>query len=171
MPSVGDLLRIGHLDLVALEEDLTGVEVQVARECLDHGGFAGTVVADQGDHLAGVDVEVRVVQGSDMTEAPRQTASFKDGGHRAVTSVYGRARPSITWTRLSRRRFPSSARNAWRVGLVHADRVLPDGTTGDETAGAALVTGNPQRRGELVEGDAGGQHGPRALDRVGQPAA
>ena len=55
------------LDRVAVEEDLAGVQRQVARECLDQRGLAGAVVADDGDHLAGLDVENRTrVEGTNV---------------------------------------------------------------------------------------------------------
>ena len=84
---LGHLLRVRHLDLLALEEDIAFVESKVSRECLHHRRFTGAVVADQGDHLARVDVEVGVVQGPDVSETPGQSACFQNGGHRAVTSV------------------------------------------------------------------------------------
>jgi len=48
---------------------LAAVEGEVAGERLDHGGLAGAVVADDGDDLARVDVEVGVVEGSYVPEA------------------------------------------------------------------------------------------------------
>jgi hypothetical protein len=41
--------------------------------------FTGTVVADERDNLAWVDVEVGVVQGTHVAEAATQAASFQDG--------------------------------------------------------------------------------------------
>ena len=46
---------------LALEEQLAGVDVEVAGQGLDHRGLPGAVVADEGDDLAGVDVEVGIV--------------------------------------------------------------------------------------------------------------
>src|SRR6266545_5502525 len=54
-----------------------GVTVPPSR-AFDHGGFAGAVVADEGDHLAGVDVEGCVVECADVAEAARQTAGFQE---------------------------------------------------------------------------------------------
>ena len=84
----GDLLRIGEIHRLALEKDVTLVQRQVAREGLDQRRFAGAVVADQGDHLAGFDVEVGLVQRPDVSETSGETACFQDRGHpRFTTSV------------------------------------------------------------------------------------
>ena len=48
---------------------VAGVEGVDAGDALDQGGLAGAVVADEGGHLAGVDVEVDVVQDLHGAEA------------------------------------------------------------------------------------------------------
>src|SRR5207342_3120211 len=53
----------------------------------------------------------------------------------------------------------------------HPDRVLPHCAAGDEAGRAALVAGDPQHLGELVEADPGREHGPRDGEGVGEPAA
>ena len=83
---VGRLVRTPDRHRLALEQELAGVQFQVARQRLDHRRLPGAVVADQGDDLAGIDVEVRVVQGPDVTEAPGQAARFEDGSHFVITA-------------------------------------------------------------------------------------
>ena len=56
-PEVGGLVRRGDGDRLAVEEQLSGVDGEVAGERLDQSGLAGPVVADERDDLAGVDVE------------------------------------------------------------------------------------------------------------------
>ena len=75
------LVRGGEVHRLALEEDLALVDVQVAGERLDQRRLAGTVVADQGDDLTGVDVEVGLVQGLHPPEAAAQPAGLEQGAH------------------------------------------------------------------------------------------
>jgi hypothetical protein len=49
----------------ASEENFTFAERVDACNSLDQGGFAGAVVADQGHHLAGDNLEVNFVEGLD----------------------------------------------------------------------------------------------------------
>ena len=54
------------------------VDREVARQRLDQRRLAGAVVADQGDDLAGVDVEVGAVQGGHLAEPAGQPAGLED---------------------------------------------------------------------------------------------
>ena len=75
----GDARR-AEVDLCPVEQDRAGVEGEVARQRLDQGGLAGAVVADQGDDLTGMDVEVGGVEGSDGTEASGQDRALRGWG-------------------------------------------------------------------------------------------
>src|SRR5207253_7060198 len=66
------------LDLSTFEEDRSRIQGQVARQCLDHGRLACTVVTDQGDDLSAMDVEVGAVQRPDSSEAARQATRLED---------------------------------------------------------------------------------------------
>ena len=75
------LVRGGEVDRLAVEEDLALVDVEVAREGLDERRLPGAVVTDQGDDLAGVDVEVGLVEGLHPPEAAAQPAGLEQGAH------------------------------------------------------------------------------------------
>ena len=53
-------LQGGAADVDAVDQDAAGGRVVEAREQVDDGGFAGAGGAEQGDHLAGLDVEVDI---------------------------------------------------------------------------------------------------------------
>jgi hypothetical protein len=61
--------RSGHVDLTAVEGDGARVGLVDARDHLHQGRLAGTVVADERDHLSGPDVEVHVGQRLHGTES------------------------------------------------------------------------------------------------------
>jgi hypothetical protein len=63
------LLRAGDPHRLALEEKVPRIQFEVAGQGLHHGRLARTVVADERDNLAGVDVEVGIVQGAHVAEA------------------------------------------------------------------------------------------------------
>ena len=63
----------------AVEEHLARVDSEVARQRLDQRRLARAVVADQGDDLTGVDVEVGSVEGRDVAELTGQPTSLEDG--------------------------------------------------------------------------------------------
>ena len=60
-------------------EDLAGVGDQRAGQALDQGGLAGAVVADDGEHLARVQVEVDAVETDDPAEGLDQPARGSTG--------------------------------------------------------------------------------------------
>ena len=72
-------MGVGDGHRLALEEQLTGVDGEVAGQGLDHRRLAGAVVADEGDHLAGVDVEVGVVESPDVPEASSSPRASRMG--------------------------------------------------------------------------------------------
>ena len=68
-PERGRVLGLGDRDLLAAEADRAGVGGVDAGDRLDHRRLAGAVVADEADHLAGVDGEVDPVQCLDRAES------------------------------------------------------------------------------------------------------
>ncbi|MCY1302655.1 hypothetical protein D9M70_523250 [compost metagenome] len=75
------------MDWLALEHDLTLIGRDGARYRLDHRGLAGTVVADHGEDLAGIEVEVGIVEGGHATVALDEAAGCENGFlcHQAAT--------------------------------------------------------------------------------------
>ena len=67
------------LDLTAVEEDLALVEGVDAGDALDEGRLAGAVVADEGHHLTGTDLEVDLVERLHGTEVFRHSPDVEDG--------------------------------------------------------------------------------------------
>src|SRR5262249_6489800 len=80
-PQLRGDLRVHDLDLAALERVLAGVRRQGARDRLDQRRLAGAVVADEREHLAGVDVEVDPGERVDRTEALAHAAQAQQRGH------------------------------------------------------------------------------------------
>jgi hypothetical protein len=70
--------RVVQRDRVALEAELAAVDGVDTRDALDEGRLARAVVADQRGHLAGIDVEVHVVEHVDGTEALVQLRDLQD---------------------------------------------------------------------------------------------
>ena len=71
---------------LAVEEDLAGVGGQAPVQRLDQGGLAGAVVADDRQHLAGVEVEVDAVEADDPAEGLDQAAGRQDRSARVGES-------------------------------------------------------------------------------------
>ena len=61
-----------------VQEDLAGVHGQGSGQRLDQGGLPGPVVADDGQHLAGVQVEVDAIEADDPAEGLDQAAGLQD---------------------------------------------------------------------------------------------
>ncbi len=59
---------------LAFERDLALVGMHGAGDRLDQRRLAGAVVADDGEHFAGVEVEIRVVESGDAAVALDQAA-------------------------------------------------------------------------------------------------
>ena len=67
-----------HLDGRSIHEDLSRVGGFLARQDLDQGALAGSVFAHQGQDLAGVDLEVRTVQGQGPRKSFADLPGFED---------------------------------------------------------------------------------------------
>ena len=78
MPFPQRVDRPGEVGPLALEEDLAVVRLIDAGDALDQRRLAGAVVAEQRDHLAGIDVPAHVVDGDQAAEALGQVADRKD---------------------------------------------------------------------------------------------
>ena len=73
----GDPMR-GHVgDVRALEGHGARLGVVETADEVEHRGLAGTVGADDAEHLAGADAEGHVANGLDPTEADRQAAGLE----------------------------------------------------------------------------------------------
>src|SRR5690606_34644130 len=59
---VGGVARSVDVDVLAVETECSRIDAVNAGETLDQRRLAGTIVADQRRHLAGIDTEIDVVQ-------------------------------------------------------------------------------------------------------------
>ena len=80
----GDAMAHGIVDTLdadgpAVDEDLPGVGLVHAAEDLHEGGFAGPVLAAEGDDLAGPDLQADVIKGVDAGKSFGNPAHFKKG--------------------------------------------------------------------------------------------
>src|SRR5690606_6064906 len=74
--------RPGEADALAAEHHLALVGVMDPRDALDQRRLAGAVVAEEGDHLAGVNLPAHVVDRGQPAEALGEVADGEDGfGH------------------------------------------------------------------------------------------
>ena len=69
MPAAARVERRAEVHRLAVEPDLALVRVQGARERLDQRRLAGAVVADDGEDLARVELEVGAVDGGHVAVA------------------------------------------------------------------------------------------------------
>ena len=67
------------MDTVAVDEDLPLVRDQGPRKRLDQRRLAGAVVADDGQDLSGVELEIGAIQGRDVAVALDQATGLDDG--------------------------------------------------------------------------------------------
>ncbi len=76
-----------EVDRLALEGHLAFIGMNGAGNRLDKRGFPGTVVADHRQHFAGIEIEIRMVEGGDAAIALHKAASGEDGfsGHQPAT--------------------------------------------------------------------------------------
>ena len=77
-PELGRVLRPVDAHLPAVEEDLPRVIAVDPCHALDEGRLAGTVVADEGHHLAGTHLEVDVGQRLHRAERLRKIAGLEE---------------------------------------------------------------------------------------------
>ena len=68
--------RVAEGDRLAVDEDLTRARPVDAGQHLDQRRLAGAVVAEQAMHLAGIDLDVDVLQRPDRTERDADAAQF-----------------------------------------------------------------------------------------------
>jgi len=66
------------MDRLALDEDLPLVWYQRTRERLDQGRFPRPIVADDGEDLPGIELEIGAVQGGDLAIALDEPARLED---------------------------------------------------------------------------------------------
>src|SRR5690606_31330955 len=71
--------RRAEVDRPAFQPDLAFVRRDGAGDRLDHRGFSGPVVADNGKNLARIEIEVGVVEGGDAAVALDETPSCENG--------------------------------------------------------------------------------------------
>ncbi len=98
-------------DGLPLEEDLAVVEGIDADDPLDERRLAGAVVADEGHHLAGLDLEVDLVQRPDRAEGLRAAPTFEEWGVSHQTCLSWR-----TALERERRGNAPAQRDMWRGG-------------------------------------------------------
>ena len=125
MPRSLACARTGQPNRGAVEVDLALIEFEAARKRLDESRFACAVVADQPDHLAGLDVEVGAVERADVAEAPRDAPRLQQCGHElpSVLSVGSVAR----WCRACRRAARTSPSTRQAAAGRGDDERLPGG--------------------------------------------
>ena len=70
--------RGAEVHRLAVQPDLAGVGGHRSGERFDQGGLAGPVVADDGEYLAGVEVEVDAIETDDPAEGFDQAAGPQD---------------------------------------------------------------------------------------------
>ena len=167
----GGVVRRREVHRLALEEHLARVDVEVAREGLDEGRLAGAVVADQGDDLAGVDVEVGPVEGLDAPEAAGQargprTARSCDG----LPVRAGTALDDRTCTRPSggaRSRTGTRTRSSWSIDTVSFQiarpAMKPLAPPSSQLTRSTLANSSDETPGR--------EHGPRDGEALGEPPA
>ena len=76
-PELRRVLRPVDVDRLAVEHDLAAVRRVDAGDALDQGRLAGAVVADEGHHLAGPDLEVDLRERLDGAEALRDPVELE----------------------------------------------------------------------------------------------
>ncbi len=86
-PQGDDLVRRQAVDALAVEAHLAGAGPLQARQRAQRGGLAGAVAADEGDHLAGVDVEADAPHRLDLPVGDVQVAHLEERRHQAVGSA------------------------------------------------------------------------------------
>ena len=66
---------------VAIDADIAACRRKQAEQHFHQGRFTSAVVSGKGDHFAGVDVDVHLVYGGEVTEGFAELCSGKDGTH------------------------------------------------------------------------------------------
>ena len=79
MRSLRDLVRRHAGDILAVEFDVAGAGAGPAENRHHQRRFAGAVGADQGDDLAGIDVEIDALQRLDLAVGRAQAADREQG--------------------------------------------------------------------------------------------
>ena len=177
MPRACESGRVGEADFAAVDQDAAGGRRIDAADDLDQRRLAGAVVADQRDHLAGMDVEREIFDRHDAAELLADVLEAEDGrsvgfGYgAAVRGVHrsssnrpvGRAAERIM-DRANRRRAGGEARHPAGVGA--GDESLRPEAEDDRVADARLGPDDRVDHAVIVDGCRR-----RDLDVCGAPAA
>src|SRR3954452_2421969 len=137
---VRGVLRAVHMDRLALEQVLAGVEAVDPGDGLHQGRLARPVVADQRRDLSGVDGEVDVVQHVHGTEALVDAAQLQQRfGHGPSSARSGPAgAPVPLGTGAPSRRVFGSTTGQAMPALVHRSAYLPVQTSALGTAPSSI---------------------------------
>ena len=92
-PEAGGVLRPRDVHGLAVEQDLSAVDVVDPGDALDQRRLAGAVVADEGHHLAGVHVEVDLMQGQRPHRSAWRPRAAPEPGCRSLHPPLARMRP------------------------------------------------------------------------------
>src|SRR5271165_24029 len=115
--------RRGEMDDLAAEADLAGVRDHRPADRLDERRLAGAVVADHGDDLAGIEIEVGMVERGDAPVALDELAAGEDGfdAHLATLRIHwSRATATMIRTPMA-----NSCHSTSRPASETADRNTP----------------------------------------------
>ena len=121
----------GERALLAVDDDLPGVDRVHAGERLDQGGLAGAVLAHQGVHLAGEQPEVDAVQRLDAGERDGDPRHRDDGAAPAVVTACRRSSSTFR---------PSRSHGTGRA-VLPGDAAVPPGS---RRAGRVSTAGRPE---------------------------
>src|SRR3546814_6139313 len=72
------IARIADVGRLAIDEDVAGIAPVGAGEDLDQRRLAGAVVAEQGDDLAGIEVDRRILHGMNPAEGDGNVLHFHE---------------------------------------------------------------------------------------------
>src|SRR5439155_25308920 len=73
-----NLVRLVARDVASVEHDASARRLEETSDVVEKSGFAGAVGADQGEHLAPLDVETHVVHRDETAEALCQVGQLED---------------------------------------------------------------------------------------------
>ena len=99
------IVRRLEAHLLAADEHLARIRVKGARQALDERGLAGTVVTHDRENLAGVELEVAVIESDDAAKGLVEALGLDDGlgcrgGGHAFTFLIHWSTATATMTRM-----------------------------------------------------------------------